>query len=168
MGGEAKLHRMLEYGYLFPDCVGRFVFIGDDGQADVEVAEQMLHLSMPNGISQTRTTMFAFVAVHAVQHGGTYAVTDTKRAALVHRLRAEHPPLSPEQSVMTVNGCHQSRHRFFYFLDYGDLAQQLAAAGWIESEQCDSILRAVKRDQLPDLNSRMRECDFRGLRAGIA
>eukprot|EP00408_Alexandrium_pacificum_P048850 CAMPEP_0171268666 /NCGR_PEP_ID=MMETSP0790-20130122/59794_1 /TAXON_ID=2925 /ORGANISM="Alexandrium catenella, Strain OF101" /LENGTH=85 /DNA_ID=CAMNT_0011737445 /DNA_START=13 /DNA_END=266 /DNA_ORIENTATION=- len=43
--GETKVLRLLEYASLFPECAGRFAFIGDDGQADLEAAQEMLALT---------------------------------------------------------------------------------------------------------------------------
>ena len=37
--GEVKVNRVKEYAALFPEYVGRFVFIGDDGQGDMKAAE---------------------------------------------------------------------------------------------------------------------------------
>lgn len=165
--GKTKLARVKEYSLLFPDYAGRFVFLGDDGQADRDIADDMLSSRVPRlrddgKVEPGDKLLFAFVAIHAVMDSaGSYKYTEEQRASQVSDLRAKHaavkPPASisvphghPAQCIASTPGCSDKAlpifHRFFYFLDYADLAQQLANAGWITSRQKSSILQAVSTD----------------------
>eukprot|EP00928_Gymnodinium_smaydae_P069546 TRINITY_DN5306_c0_g1_i1.p1 TRINITY_DN5306_c0_g1~~TRINITY_DN5306_c0_g1_i1.p1 ORF type:complete len:702 (-),score=75.33 TRINITY_DN5306_c0_g1_i1:400-2505(-) len=155
--GQTKVARVTEYVSLFPDYLGRFVFIGDDGQADASAACDMLALTAK--VNGANVPLMAFVAVHAVQTGDAYVVPRAQQVALTHNMRARHPALSSSSA--------KRRHRFFYFIDYGDLATQLAAAGWIENCQRDAILRGMDRDLLPRLEWYVNSCDLQGLRAAM-
>merc|ERR1712110_1061955 len=42
--GETKVQRFKQYLQLFPDCAGFYVFLGDDGQADISAAYEMLRI----------------------------------------------------------------------------------------------------------------------------
>merc|ERR1711953_105998 len=62
--GDMKVQRFEEYWKLFPELAGRFVFVGDDGQADLLAAEKMLGMTDENGLP-----LVAFCAIHAVCPG---------------------------------------------------------------------------------------------------
>eukprot|EP00927_Polykrikos_kofoidii_P042635 TRINITY_DN36668_c0_g1_i1.p1 TRINITY_DN36668_c0_g1~~TRINITY_DN36668_c0_g1_i1.p1 ORF type:complete len:609 (+),score=96.08 TRINITY_DN36668_c0_g1_i1:64-1890(+) len=181
--GVTKLRRAIEYSSLFPEFVGRFVFIGDDGQADLLAAEEMLALTPQtaaevlfspthlgkHGDLKPSNHLFAFVAMHAVHQGDDYKVPSERRDSQVLRIRTRFPALTLEESLIEpfeYTDC-ASRHRFFYFVNYADLATQLLAAGWLQQEQCQAIHRAVHRDRLPDLMACVKACDLRALRSGL-
>lgn len=168
--GETKVKRMLQYALLFPEYAGQFVFLGDDGQADAGVAAEMLGLSLPSagsaehltsasGLSSGCAPLVAFVAVHAVQQGESHVVKPEQRKAFVEELRRRFPPDSDSSG---------SLHRFFYFVDYEDLAAQLAEAGWFTEAQRDAVFAAAKRDRLPDLRSVVGTCNLRLLRSVLS
>jgi hypothetical protein len=143
--GRKKLQRLEEYVRLFPEWAGQFVFIGDDGQADLAVAGDVL--SMVD--LETNIPLFAFVAIKAVCDESGFVVPHESQQASCEKLRAAHPPVSPVGQP--------KRHRFFYFSTYEDLAQQLAAShdfgadishpGWISQVQCERVLNAADRDR---------------------
>jgi hypothetical protein len=143
--GHEKLQRIKEYTALFPEQVGRNVFIGDDGQADFMVAKEVLSMTdMSSG-----APLFAFVAIKAVQTSDDFLIPREEQKALTERLREAYPPVSFAQRL--------PRHRFFYFTTYEDFAKQLSTAcdfgdgvtypGWLTHEQCSTILRAAERDR---------------------
>jgi len=179
--GKTKVMRMLEYASLFPEYAGRFVFIGDDGQADLEAAQEMLSLDtrdLQNSRSRSGTrprlsseaaptALMAFVAIHATR-GTSFNVPEWRRLRLVRETRAKFPALAKQSSMARDGPVGIQRHRFFYFTDYSNLAEQLAASGWIQRSQCQAILRAADRDSMPDLGTYVAACDLRGLRQGIA
>jgi len=178
--GKTKVMRMLEYASLFPEYAGRFVFIGDDGQADLEAAQEMLGLdtrhlqslrsrtgSRPRLSSEAApTAMMAFVAIHATR-GTSFNVPEWRRLKLVRETRAKYPALA-KSTMASDRPAGLQRHRFFYFTDYSNLAEQLALSGWIGRSQCQAILRAAERDSMPDLGTCVAACDLGGLRQGIA
>eukprot|EP00931_Biecheleriopsis_adriatica_P007367 TRINITY_DN108657_c0_g1_i1.p1 TRINITY_DN108657_c0_g1~~TRINITY_DN108657_c0_g1_i1.p1 ORF type:complete len:771 (-),score=168.47 TRINITY_DN108657_c0_g1_i1:12-2324(-) len=164
--GETKVKRLLQYESLFPEYAGRFVFIGDDGQADVEAAERMLTLEPCTGSSFARK-LVAFVAIKAVMtdpKGKQFVVSPEDRRRKEADLRRHFAP-EPASGPLPAEGDeNKTRHRFFYFETYEDLARQLGQAGWIKQEQVDAILRAAKRDRSVDIMALARSCDLRGLR----
>eukprot|EP00930_Biecheleria_cincta_P070737 TRINITY_DN58350_c0_g1_i1.p1 TRINITY_DN58350_c0_g1~~TRINITY_DN58350_c0_g1_i1.p1 ORF type:complete len:730 (-),score=109.51 TRINITY_DN58350_c0_g1_i1:402-2591(-) len=176
--GETKVERIKEYAQLFPEFAGRFVFIGDDGQADLKAAEEMLGLTVSSlgplvgntaGL-KADTPLLAFAAIHAtvVQQGScpTFALHPRERLATINRIRQQRRAVKTCHSNGQASGL--SYHRFFYFEDYAELAKNLEGAGWIYSEQLDAILAAHKRDcTLPDLTALVDTCDLKGLRKGI-
>lgn len=163
--GETKRARAVEYARLFPEYAGRFVFIGDDGQADAEAARDML--AMRGDGASRAVPLFAFVAVKAVKQTDDYLVPTRQRTELVEVSRRQFPSFeNPPGATAAADGTRH--HRFFYFDDYQDLAEQLAEAGWIRSDQRDNILRAFCRDRMPDLVSCAQACDLQSLREGIA
>lgn len=148
---KMKVLRVVQYAWLFPDFVGRFVFIGDDGQGDLAAAADMLRLRAPrlephqeppasldSGASLLGSgPLLAFAAIHAVrERSGDFVTPPARRAQRVQELRRMFPPEGPGEAP-------ESRLRFFYFEDYADLARQLASAGWIEAAQAEVVLRAV-------------------------
>jgi len=176
--GSLKVSRLNEYALMFPECAGRFVFIGDDGQADFEAASEMLLLFPPQlpglhteGLQRAdERPLVAFVAVKAVQLGEGYAVPLWKRSVCTMKMRSLYPPVPAEASgiAMSEENPNAERHRFFYFTDYGDLAKQLTEAGWLKASQCRSIVRAIERDSNHDPLQRASACDLQGLRAALA
>lgn len=168
--GITKLARMRQYASLFPDCMGRFVFIGDDGQADLAAAEEMLQLtSVPSraGLDRGSTPILAFVAIKACAKAERKDnVTEAQRNDVVQRIRNRYRPV-PEDKAVGRGPPGAARHRFFYFDDYWDLAEQLARAGWLAPEQRDAVHRAVTRDAIPDPAAMVRNCDLEGLVAAI-
>eukprot|EP00931_Biecheleriopsis_adriatica_P077285 TRINITY_DN50878_c0_g1_i1.p1 TRINITY_DN50878_c0_g1~~TRINITY_DN50878_c0_g1_i1.p1 ORF type:complete len:498 (-),score=94.42 TRINITY_DN50878_c0_g1_i1:38-1531(-) len=127
--GEKKVQRFEEYWRLFPELAGRFVFIGDDGQADLTAAERMLEMKDESGLP-----LLAFTAIHTVSLEPPLHLVPTKtREELVAMIRERNPG--------------NDRARFFYFTDYNDLAKQLLAEGWIGDEQYNSIAKAYEQDK---------------------
>jgi len=181
--GTTKVARVVEYAALFPEIVGRFVFIGDDGQADLEASLQMLGLTAPasgaqegNGeVPAPEQFLLAFVAVHAVNLGATdedsgFVVPERQRSELVRRVRIKYSPLSVERSQTdSVEGeaSVPLRHRFFYFENYQDLAKQLCDAGWLNAEQEQAVERAAKRDRLADPLKAAMLYDLKALRKAL-
>jgi len=165
--GKAKVARLREYAQLFPDLAGRFVFIGDDGQADMEAAEEMLDITTPGPPGCPERRLVAFVAVHAVCQGELYAVPFPRRQLLTRKIRQKYPAVPWKCGVDgSVSSQGPRRHRFFYFENYWDLARQLVAADWIEPAQAAAIERAARRDEL-DLAVLAAQCDLRGLRSAF-
>lgn len=172
--GEKKVERIKEYAQLFPEYAGRFVFIGDDGQADLKAAEEMLGLTIGHlgplvantaGL-KSDTPLLAFAAIHAtvLEQGSTatFALHPRKRVATVNQIRHQYKGIKSHAATGLLY------HRFFYFEDYAELAKDLNAAGWIYSDQLDAIIAAHKRDcTLPDLVNLVDTCDLKGLRKGI-
>merc|ERR1712232_624062 len=170
--GQTKVARVVEYALLFPEYAQRFVFLGDDGQADLEASEEMLGMRCPSlkgcrSEAWSNHFMFAFVAIHAVRDArGVFKKPEQKRNAEVARIRAKYCALksvdSCEESAASASHdrieapqpdltresrsnaeyATEERHRFFYFADYTDLAMQLVQAGWLNSEQGDAVVRA--------------------------
>eukprot|EP00928_Gymnodinium_smaydae_P043561 TRINITY_DN29153_c0_g1_i1.p1 TRINITY_DN29153_c0_g1~~TRINITY_DN29153_c0_g1_i1.p1 ORF type:complete len:452 (+),score=58.41 TRINITY_DN29153_c0_g1_i1:98-1453(+) len=173
--GSMKLSRVIEYAMLFPDFGGRFVFIGDDGQADLSAGVEMLSLPAPAmegcesaGYAQHIGAMFAFVAIHAVSNvgGNNHVVDAEKRSAKVKEIRRLHPPLASHAGFAVEQGKGE-RHRFFYFVDYIDLARQLTEAGWLSTSHVEAVQRAFHRDSAPDPLLAAQKRDIDGLRLGI-
>lgn len=156
--GVTKLTRMKEYALLFPDYAGRFVFIGDDGQADLAAAEQMLRLTTSIFRRMDGVPLLAFVAIKACVSDEGENVPAEVRDGIVDRMRKTYIPApgGPSGAI---------RHRFFYFEDYLDLAGQLTVAGWIAQAQRDSVHRGILRDNVPDLDAIVRNCELEGLMA---
>jgi len=109
----------------------------------------------------------AFVAIHATK-GTSFNVPEWRRSKLVRETRAKYPALAKRSTMADDGPVGLQRHRFFYFTDYSNLAEQLALAGWIRRSQCQAIRRAAERDSMPDLGTCVAACDLRGLRQGIA
>jgi len=131
--GRVKIQRLKEYAALFPECAGRFVIFGDDGQADLAVTDQMLSL-----VDTSYNFLVAWVAIHAVKTGKDDFITRLEdRDHWIDKLRRKHPPLAGAAS----------RHRFFYFTDYEELAVQLSTTGWITPSQRDAVMHAAERDR---------------------
>lgn len=192
--GETKVARMKEYALLFPDYAGRFVFIGDDGQADLAAAEQMLDIRvsqiaalresaaassssggrgarMGAGTPEDRLKfdlpIVAFVAIKACfRQAGQESVPKEQRDMTTMRVRSIHRPVHEIHSaVEPANG--GSRDRFFYFADYMDLAEQLGAAGWISNDSRDRVQKAVVRDSVPQPADMVRAVDLEGLEMAL-
>eukprot|EP00929_Paragymnodinium_shiwhaense_P117038 TRINITY_DN8715_c0_g1_i1.p1 TRINITY_DN8715_c0_g1~~TRINITY_DN8715_c0_g1_i1.p1 ORF type:complete len:760 (-),score=100.95 TRINITY_DN8715_c0_g1_i1:329-2608(-) len=177
--GAVKVTRLQEYSDLFPEYVGRFVFIGDDGQGDLIAAEEMLGKAVPRpswlpavpaSLSSARHSatipLVAFVAVKACQNDDRLVVPPQQQGKTVKRIRKAHPALPPElTAVHSATDCQ--RHRFFYFQDYIDLAEQLAGAGWLEPKQRDAIVRAAGRDNIPEPLTLAESCDLVGMQASL-
>lgn len=197
--GVTKLERFKEYVALFPDYAGRFVFIGDDGQADMVAGIEMLEflrvMSTGEGPAKGaehgdgRETgeggdesdvyqfsvvgkgepLVAFVAIHAVSSGdGIFRVSAGERAARLADVRREHPP-HPEHAALAAGAgaAAGERHRFFYYVDCVDLAEQLAAAGWIGPQQLVSVKRAHARDCARDPEDAAQAHDLMALKSSI-
>jgi len=160
--GDTKVLRMKEYAKLFPDLLGRFVFIGDDGQADLMVAQELLSQterrpspakkSDGGGASSTIVHALAWVAVKLVSSGNPSTKGRDKQEdceSFCQLMRMKYPALPPEAQVMEAAG-PGPKHRFFFFTHYLDLAEQLAQASWISSAQRDAVERSFARDLLPD------------------
>lgn len=131
--GDKKLQRFREYAQLFPDAVGRTVFIGDDGQADLDISDELLAATHP----ETGQHYFAFIAIHAVSQRTTTPLPSMKEHDRVtEEKRAKYPPLP---SAM-------GRHRFFYFVDYNDLADQLCESHWLSAESKKRIQTASLKE----------------------
>mmetsp|Transcript_10714 Transcript_10714/g.24415 ORF Transcript_10714/g.24415 Transcript_10714/m.24415 type:complete len:706 (+) Transcript_10714:64-2181(+) len=163
--GRVKILRMVQYSLLFPDYAGRFCFIGDDGQADLQVADDMLSLRcadwdhllakaveevpaderpMGRAVSKTpgeRIPLMAFVAIRAVHiaPGKPRAPADARQKK-VDELRSHHPGIKQGSDP-------RERHRFFYFTDYEELAQELYESGWLEQNQLDGILDEAQKER---------------------
>lgn len=165
--GQVKVSRMLEYAALFPEYAGRFVFIGDDGQGDFDAAIEMLKLRQDSLANSRRYRspqhLLAFVAVHAVQQKSGTVVSADERSQRTASVRKKHPPIAAESS----GSAGPMRHRFFYFDDYMDLAEQLTAAGWLEPEQGDAVMQAFIIDNTPDPLQTALTCDYLALRAAL-
>merc|ERR1712216_732007 len=98
------------------------------------------------------------------RHGDIIA--ESVRLERIHRLRSQNPPVPIEQSP--IPGCSDGpRHRFFYFDDYMDLAEQLAKAGWIDAEQLDGIMRSFGIDHAPEPMREVLRCDYLALWATL-
>jgi len=143
--GNAKLLRFVQYSLLFPDYAGRFVFIGDDGQADLDAAQEMLALqSHQVAGSRTETTpdvpIIAFIAIHAVRNSaGVFNVPEQDRIKKVQELRDKFPRVADAPGAARND---LPLHRFFYYEDVKDLARQLRKAGWLDLAQQDAITMA--------------------------
>lgn len=131
--GRTKFKRLQEYAALFPEYGGRFVFIGDDGQADLHAARKMLDLKSPT----LDTPLIAFIAIKAVKETTGALCPEHQRSRIVEELRAQYPQ---------VGNDHGELHRFFYFDTYEDLALQLSSAGWISSSQQHEVRRESRRE----------------------
>lgn len=179
--GELKVVRVLEYSVVFPDYAGRFVFIGDDGQGDFDAAMKMLSLKIGQGQPLGMTLkhgessrlavdssmpLLAFVAIHSVLQKDQATISCELRNQRINELRAQNPPIPVEKSVCP-GPPGAVRHRFFYFDDYSDLAEQLAAAGWIEPMQRDAITRSFFCDHTPEPMKEVARCDYLALRASL-
>jgi hypothetical protein len=158
--GESKVHRFEEYWRLFPELTGCFAFIGDDGQADMLAADAMLSLRDDDG-----QPLIAFCAIGAVRPTpDTYIVPAKLRLMLQEKLNRKHgidcrdvpsdrrwlKPTNPAGD--TNQDVVRYKARFFYFEDYGDLAQQLFAEGWITEQQRAAIVRAFDVGQSTSKN----------------
>lgn len=142
--GKKKVARLREYVSLFPEKAGSFALLGDDGQADLQVASEMLALVDPS----TGVSMVAFVAIHAVQTEAGFVVPSEEQRRWVQLLRSAHPPVPRD---------FRPRQRFFYFGTYEDLAEQLAVDGWLSPLQCGAVIHSADRDR-----------SFRELTAAVA
>jgi len=170
-----KVVRMLEYSALFPEYAGRFVFIGDDGQGDFDAAADMLTLTVGQGrkygggsrsAAERAMPLLAFVAVHSVQDKHGVKVCEGVRSERIERLRARNPGVPVESSVIP-GPAGVVRHRFFYFDDYMDLAEQLGTAGWLEPEQRDSVMQAFSIDHTPEPVQEVMRCNYLALRGAL-
>lgn len=132
--GEQKAGRFREYWPLFPEQVGSYAFLGDDGQGDLVASELMLAEKDAEG-----KALMAFCAMHAVQprDDGQCLVPEGEREALVARLRQQFPGFGQGS---------QAKHRFFYFREYRDLAQQLKDAGWISGAEFGEVAASYEAE----------------------
>jgi len=156
--GETKLSRLQQYAELFPDYAGRFAFIGDDGQADLDAAEGMLKMRAG------KAPLLAFAAIKACYASEGHAVSSTARQATVRRLRGAHPGVERPLGCAAPRAPH---HRFFYFDNYRELAGQLTEAGWLAPAQNAAILRAFARDCVPSPLTLAQAFDLRGLKSAL-
>jgi len=153
---EVKVKRIVDYASLFPECAGRFIFIGDDGQGDFLAAEEMLDLRSQRDPS---AFILAFVAIKAVRTSdGAYLHPLKERHERRERLLAKYPS---DQ----IDG--KPRWRFYYFDEYDDLASQLCASGWISHDQALSVKRAAERDRRPCLMQHVQQLDLEALQEGL-
>lgn len=132
--GKKKVARLREYVSLFPEKAGSFALLGDDGQADLQAASEMLALVDPS----TGASIVAFIAIHAVRGEDGFVVPSEEQRRWVQVLRSAHPP---------VSGSFKPRQRFFYYGTYEDLAEQLAVDGWLSPLQCGAVIHAADRDR---------------------
>merc|ERR1712048_70769 len=82
------------------------------------------------------------------------------------KLRARNPAVPVGQSIIP-GPVGAVRHRFFYFDDYMDLAEQLTSAGWLGPEQRDAVMGAFVVDNYPDPQQEAISCNFLALRAAL-
>merc|ERR1719265_938055 len=98
-----------------------------------------------------------------------YNVPPVVRAYKTAQVRGVFPAIPPSRSRVAALPSAEGlvRHRFFYFSDYEDLANQLVDAGWLLPEQGAAVGRAAARDRLPDPLYRALRCDLTGMRAAL-
>ena len=111
---------------IFPELAGKLVFFGDDGQADLSVATEVILKHMVKDSFGKEKYAAAFVAIQAVR---------VRKDAFLYKeeFREERLELIRKR-VGKIFDNGKWKERFFYHKNYCDLEFQLKEAGWVHDD----------------------------------